>query len=231
MNNPEKMNTLNENNSDDEKFNYNSDNSDNDSIINDSDSDDDFRPPPPPDDDDVDSDSDDDFRPPPPDDDDDDDETDNNLVNNDISNFDTISDDSDDDDSSVSDDDEYLQKFNNKDRQNILEEFYPELHQHNIDEIKTLSMIKRDENGNIIDKLHQTLPFITKYEKTRILGERSKQIAAGAAPLIPIDNTIIDSYLIAEKEFNEKAIPFIIKRPLPSGGSEYWKLEDLEILV
>lgn len=227
MNNPEINNTLTENNSDDDKSNY-SDNSDNDSIINDSDSDDDMRPPPPPADDD--SDSDDDFRPSPPDDDETDNNYDNNLVNNENSTFDTISDDSDDD-STVSDDDEYLQKFNSQNRQNILQEFYPELHQHNIDEIKTLSMINRDENGNIIDQLHQTLPFITKYEKTRILGERSKQIAAGAAPLIPIDNTIIDSYLIAEKEFNEKAIPFIIKRPLPSGGSEYWKLEDLEILV
>lgn len=228
MNNPEKINTLIENNSDDEKNDY-SDNSDNDSIINDSD--DDFQPPPPPVDDSDDDDDDDDFRPPPPDNEAiADNNYDNNLVNNEFSNFDTISDDSDDD-STVSDDDEYLQKFNSKNRQNILQEFYPELHQHNIDEIKTLSMIKRDENGNIIDKLHQTLPFITKYEKTRILGERSKQIAAGAAPLIPIDNTIIDSYLIAEKEFNEKAIPFIIKRPLPSGGSEYWKLEDLEILI
>ena len=94
-----------------------------------------------------------------------------------------------------------------------------------------MATIIKDSNGNIIDPLHKTLPFITKYEKARILGERAKQISAGANPLINIDDTILDSYIIAVKEFEEKAIPFIIKRPLPSGGCEYWKLEDLEILV
>ena len=89
----------------------------------------------------------------------------------------------------------------------------------------------KDKHGNITDPLHKTLPFITKYEKARILGERAKQIASGAIPLINVDETIIDSYIIATKEFEEKAIPFIIKRPLPSGGCEYWKLADLEILV
>jgi len=74
------------------------------------------------------------------------------------------------------------------------------------------------------------LPFITKYEKTRILGERATQINAGAKPLIEISSDIIDGYLIALKEFDEKKIPFILKRPLPNGGVEYWKLEDLEII-
>ena len=31
-------------------------------------------------------------------------------------------------------------------------------------------------------------------------------------------------------EFEQKKIPFIVRRPLPNGGSEYWKLRDLEIL-
>jgi len=26
-------------------------------------------------------------------------------------------------------------------------------------------------------------------------------------------------------------LPFIVKRPMPNGGCEYWKLQDLEILV
>ena len=36
------------------------------------------------------------------------------------------------------------------------------------------------ENGNIIDPLHKTIPFLTKYEYTRVLGQRSKQIEEGA---------------------------------------------------
>ena len=41
---------------------------------------------------------------------------------------------------------------------------------------------------------------------------------------------MIDGYTIAQKEFEKKKIPFIIRRTLPNGGSEYWKFEDLEIL-
>ena len=38
-------------------------------------------------------------------------------------------------------------------------------------------------------------------------------------------------YISKIKELEEKKIPFIIKRPLPNGGCEYWKLADLEILL
>ena len=47
---------------------------------------------------------------------------------------------------------------------------------------------------------------------------------------ITITDTIIDAYLIAKMEFLQKKIPFIIRRPLPNGGSEYWKFADLEQL-
>ena len=94
-----------------------------------------------------------------------------------------------------------------------------------------MSRVVRDENGNIIDPLHKTLPFITRYEKARILGERAKQINSGAKPFIELEPNVIDGYVIALKEFDAKNIPFIVKRPLPNGGCEYWKLKDLEILM
>ena len=31
-------------------------------------------------------------------------------------------------------------------------------------------------------------------------------------------------------ELKEKKIPFIIKRPIPGGGSEYWNVKDLELI-
>ena len=49
--------------------------------------------------------------------------------------------------------------------------------------------------------------------------------------MVQTEPSVIDGYLIALKEFEEKKIPYIIKRPLPNGGCEYWKLSDLEILV
>ena len=96
-------------------------------------------------------------------------------------------------------------------------------------EIQELSKIIRDKNGNIIDKNHKTIPILTKYEKTRILGQRAKQINNGSKSYINISENIIDGYLIAEMELKEKKLPFIIRRPLPNQTFEYWKIKDLEI--
>ena len=137
---------------------------------------------------------------------------------------------SDDDLSSDEDDnDEYLQKLNS-DNSKLLH-FHQETLSSNYNEISNLTKITRDENGIIIDPLHKTLPFLTKYEYTRILGQRAKQIEQGAQPFIKIDENIIDPYLIAKKELENKKLPFIIKRPMPCSGFEYWHLEDLEILT
>lgn len=161
------------------------------------------------------------------------DEEDNNksnIMNQMITNDGNITD-SDEDESDDDYDNDYLQKINDNVKNDIITNFHPELNSHNYDEIDTLSKVVRDNNGNIVDELHQTLPFVTRYEKARILGERAKQLNAGARSFVEVDENVIDGYLIALKEFEEKQIPFIIKRPLPNGGCEYWKLRDLEILV
>ena len=51
---------------------------------------------------------------------------------------------------------------------------------------------------------------------------------SGANPFIKVPENIIDGYIIAEMELKEKLIPFIIRRPLPNGTSEYWNIKDLE---
>lgn len=145
-------------------------------------------------------------------------------------NMENFNEDTDTDNEDEDDDEDYLQKFDEKIQQKIIENYHPELIMHNNDEIDILSKVVRNENGTIIDPLHKTVPFITKYEKARILGERAKQLNSGANSMIEIDPSIIDGYLIALKEFEEKKIPFIIKRPLPNGGCEYWKISDLEVL-
>lgn len=137
-----------------------------------------------------------------------------------------LEDDDDDDD----DDENYLQKFSEGIQKKVIEEYHPELIAHNTDEIEAMSRVVRDSNGLIIDPFHKTIPILSRYEKARILGERAKQLNAGAQSFIELDETIIDGYLIALKELDDKKIPFIIQRPLPDGGSEYWSLRDLEVL-
>jgi len=140
---------------------------------------------------------------------------------------------SDEDDYDDDDDDNenYLQKFDDSLKNNVLEKHHPELIVHNHQEVEAMCRIVRDETGNIIDPLHKTMPFITKFEKARLLGERAKQINAGAHPTVKVDEDMIDGYLIALKEYDEKKIPMILRRPLPNGGCEYWKLQDLELIV
>ena len=142
-------------------------------------------------------------------------------------NFEDFDNDNSDDD----DDENYLQKFDEVNKKNLLNTYHPELICHNNEEIDALSIVHRNNYNVIVDPLHKTIPFITKYEIARVIGERAKQIDSGANIFTEIDDTTIDSYLIALKEFNEKKIPFIIKRPIPNGASEYWKLQDLEILI
>tara|TARA_B100001093_G_scaffold498058_1_gene545711 strand:+ start:73 stop:999 length:927 start_codon:yes stop_codon:yes gene_type:complete len=137
--------------------------------------------------------------------------------------------DSDEELSSDDEENDYLQKLNNNNL-DILN-YHPETLSHNYNEISKLSKITKDEFGNIVDPLHKTIPFISKYEYTKVLGQRAKQLEQGAQPFIKIDEFIIDPYIIAKQELENKKLPFIIKRPLPGSGFEYWHLEDLEILI
>lgn len=143
-------------------------------------------------------------------------------------------DDADDDDGGDEDADrdssEYFQKLGASVSESYIERYHPESMSHNYDEIQTLSRVVRNSAGVIVDDLHRTIPIMTKYEKTRILGQRAKQLNEGAPAFIKIDSTVIDGYLIAVKELEQKKTPFIIRRPLPNGGSEYWRIQDLEIL-
>jgi len=138
-------------------------------------------------------------------------------------------DDEEEDDDEMNDPD-YFKKFDENIKHNIISEYHPEMVQHNYQEVEILTNVVRNEQGAIVDPFHKTLPFLTKYEKARILGERAKQLNVGATPFVHVEPHMIDGYLIALKELEEKKIPFIIKRPLPNGGCEYWKLKDLEFI-
>jgi DNA-directed RNA polymerase subunit K/omega len=143
--------------------------------------------------------------------------------------------DDDEDDENVEDDDEledeaYLQKFNVDLNKNYILEYHPECAINNYDEIIALTNVIRDADNNIIDDLHKTLPYLTKYERARILGQRAKQINSGAKVFVKVPENVIDGYVIAQIELEQKRIPFIIRRPIPGGGCEYWNLKDLEMI-
>ena len=136
----------------------------------------------------------------------------------------------DDDDDDDDDDENHLQKFDNELKKKYIASFHPESLSYNNEETESMSHVTRNDAGIIIDPFHKTLPFLTKYEKTRILGIRTKQLNEGAKPYVDVNPTIIDGYIIAQLELEHKKLPFIIRRPMPNGSSELWRLQDLEII-
>jgi DNA-directed RNA polymerase subunit K/omega len=138
-----------------------------------------------------------------------------------------MSDNEDEDDDDEHND--YIDKFTKESTSNYIQQHHKECLQINYDEMETLTNIVRDANGNIIDDLHRTSPILSKYEYSRVLGQRAAQIESGSKPYIDVDPNIIDGYIIALQELREKKIPIIIRRPIGK-SFEYWRLKDLEIL-
>lgn len=78
----------------------------------------------------------------------------------------------------------------------------------------------------------KTVDFLTKYEKTRLLGLRIKQLQLGAKPLVEIKNLRTEKE-IAMKELSEKKLPFIIRRYISRNPNKYedWKIKDLRLFA
>jgi len=71
-----------------------------------------------------------------------------------------------------------------------------------------------------------TTPFMTKYERARVLGTRALQISMNAPVLVDIEGET-DPLQLAIKELNQKKIPLIVRRYLPDGFYEDWSCDEL----
>ena len=96
------------------------------------------------------------------------------------------------------------------------------------DEKEEFENLKETYDNLIENKQKQTIPFLTKYEKARVLGIRARQISSGATPLVNTKGLEFPKD-IALKELYEKKLPFIIRRPLPNGKYEDWTLDELRL--
>lgn len=75
----------------------------------------------------------------------------------------------------------------------------------------------------------RSIPVLTRYERTRIIGARAAQLARGAKPLVRGSESL-DPQQIAELELREGVSPFYIKRPLPNNRYEVFHVSELELL-
>ena len=91
-------------------------------------------------------------------------------------------------------------------------------------------LVIRDAYPPTKDVQHVTYPFLTLYERTKVLSLRASQLARGAQPFIDVPDYLTDVYEVAKAELEAKRLPYILKRPLPDGNYEYWRLADLMVL-
>jgi DNA-directed RNA polymerase subunit K/omega len=132
-------------------------------------------------------------------------------------------------------DDGVLEDTQKKDLGNDLMKFHPEAR---IDTIESISMDILLTNvppsftnaDGQADPKHRSVPFLTQFEKTKILGFRTNQLSQGARPYIAVPEHITDIREIARMELEARRLPIILKRPMPDGTFEKWRLSDLLIL-
>ena len=128
-----------------------------------------------------------------------------------------------------------LEDTQKKDIGNELMRFHPEAR---IDTIESISMDIQLTNvppsftnaDGQSDPRHRSVPFLTQFEKTKVLGFRTNQLSQGARAFIAGPAHITELREIARMELEARRLPFIIKRPMPDGSFEKWRLSDLLIL-
>jgi len=81
-----------------------------------------------------------------------------------------------------------------------------------------------------VDKKHKSVPYLTLFEKTKILGFRANQLAQGSVSFVHVPAHVTDVLEIAALELEQKRLPYILKRPMPDGTFEYIRLADLMVV-
>jgi DNA-directed RNA polymerase I, II, and III subunit RPABC2 len=89
----------------------------------------------------------------------------------------------------------------------------------------------------VIEQITQprlTQPYFTRYEFTTLLATRAQQLAEGAMPMASLDGLKTSDPLfvwnLARREIEQRKLPFLVKRRLPSGRSEFWSAQELEVM-
>ena len=94
--------------------------------------------------------------------------------------------------------------------------------------------IFRNEVIEAVKQPRITREYFTKYEYTALLSMRAQQIADGAKPLVGLEGLKASDPMfvwnVAKREIEQRKLPFIIRRQLPDGNSEFWSAQELEMI-
>ncbi|KAL9061552.1 MAG: hypothetical protein Q9162_000084 [Coniocarpon cinnabarinum] len=88
------------------------------------------------------------------------------------------------------------------------------------------SAVAKQAEKKVSNDKRMCTPYMTKYERARVLGTRAQQISMGAPVLVDLEGET-DPLQLALKELREKRMPLIIRRYLPDGCYEDWTCQEL----
>jgi DNA-directed RNA polymerases I, II, and III subunit RPABC2 len=91
----------------------------------------------------------------------------------------------------------------------------------------------RNEVTEVVKQPRITREYFTKYEFTALLATRAQQLAEGAKPLASLDGLKTSDPMfvwnLARREIEQRKLPFIIRRQMPNGESEFWSAQEMEV--
>lgn len=92
----------------------------------------------------------------------------------------------------------------------------------------------RKEVAEAVKLPRVTREYYTKYEFTTLLATRAQQLAEGAKPLVTLEGLKTSDPMfiwnVARREIEQRKLPFVVRRQLPNGQSEFWSTQELEVM-
>jgi len=74
----------------------------------------------------------------------------------------------------------------------------------------------------------QTIPVISKFERTALISQRASQIASGSPLTFRNEQKLTNPIELAKEEFRLKTIPLRVVRILPDGTEEVWHVREFK---
>lgn len=103
-----------------------------------------------------------------------------------------------------------------------------------MDEHPEVKPIFRQEVIENVKQVRVTREYFTKYEYTALVATRAQQLAEGAKPMVGLEGLKTSDPMfiwnVAKREIEQRKLPFVIRRQLPNGQSEFWSAQELEIM-
>ena len=94
--------------------------------------------------------------------------------------------------------------------------------------IEIVDDIANLKNGLRTNDNRISRPILTKFELSRIIGYRAQQLNQNCEALVDTKN-MVSTLEIAKKELKLGKLPNIIRRELPDGTIEEWKVNELSL--